>query len=228
MGSFFLLFSISGQITYQKSQILRNIRLYLICWVLPLLNQVQSGIEKSRDCRLVNMKRNILSGDLLSFCSCFNIFFICALSLLFLSCHRCPRWLRRVWDMSGIPFTRSLAVRHRNSVTLWRPLLTCRFVCLRSLTWCICVLLFVCLFFLLFVCLLSLTCCICRRCSRYRGCSVFVCLSFFCLFVCYHSRAINVESVLRLEMLDPSLSCKADRRPVEVGPAEFLKCGKLL
>ena len=30
------------------------------------------------------MKRNILFGDLLSFCSCFNVFFvICALSLLF-------------------------------------------------------------------------------------------------------------------------------------------------
>ena len=152
---------------------------------------------------------------------------MCAVFAVFLSCHRCPRWLRRVWDMSGIPFTRSLAVRHRNSVTLWRPLLTCRFVCLRSLTWCICVLLFVCLFFLLFVCLLSLTCCICRRCSRYRGCSVFVCLSFFCLFVCYHSRAINVESVLRLEMLDPSLSSEADRRPVEVGATEFLNVASL-
>ena len=47
-------------------------------------------------------------------------------------------------------------------------------------------------------------------------------LSF--VFFCYHSRAVDVESALGLEMLDPSLSREADRRPVEVGPAEFLKC----
>ena len=56
---------------------------------------------------------------------------------------------------------------------------------------------------------------------------LFVCLfvfAFLLFFVCYHSRAVDVESALGLEMLDPSLSSKADRRPVEVGPAEFLKC----
>ena len=52
--------------------------------------------------------------------------------------------------------------------------------------------------------------------------------SFVCLFVCFHSRAVYVESALRLEMLDPSLSREADRRPVEVGAAEFLKRRKLL
>ena len=54
-----------------------------------------------------------------------------------------------------------------------------------------------------------------------------VTLFFFCLFVCYHSRAVYVESALRLEMLDPSLSSEADRRPVEVGATEFLKCLKI-
>ena len=59
---------------------------------------------------------------------------------------------------------------------------------------------------------------------------LFVCLSFFffCLFVCYHSRAVYVESALGLEMLDPSLSREADRRPVEIGPAEFLNYRNLM
>ena len=56
-----------------------------------------------------------------------------------------------------------------------------------------------------------------------------VCLSFFffCLFACYHSRAVYVEGALRLEMLDPSLSSEADRRPVEVGATEFLNVASL-
>ena len=139
MDSFFLLFNISGQIAYRKKSEISDFTFILDMLGLARTESDWVGYWKKSgidgivgDWRLVNMKRNILFMDLLSFCSCFNGF---SQMCVFLSCHRCPRWLRRVWDMSGIPFTRSLAVRHRNSVTLWRPLRTCSVdVCLFEIT----------------------------------------------------------------------------------------------
>ena len=126
MDSFFFSSIYQVRLLIEKSQKYQILLLYLICWVLLELNQIGSGIEKSR----VSMVSLGTGGWWIwrgIFCSWICCLFVPASMVfsqmcVFLSCHRCPRWLRRVWDMSGIPFTRSLAVRHRSSVTLWRPL----------------------------------------------------------------------------------------------------------
>ena len=143
----------------------------------------KSGIDGIvGDCRLVNMKRNILFVDLLSFCPCFNVFLKCAFFCLVTDvrddsdvCETCPASpLHGHWQ--SVTAAQSHFDGHSKHVVLrivcLRSLTCCRCVLFACLFVCVCVCLFVCLFlcsfvflFLLFVCLLSLTCCICRECS---------------------------------------------------------------
>ena len=168
MDSFFLLFNISGQIVYRKKSDSQKYQVILVIYMLGLAltesgwvgywkKSVIDGIVG--DCRLVNMKRNILFGDLLSFCSCFlSLLFFCLVTDVRDDsdvCETCPASpLHGHWQ--SVTKTQSHFDGHSEHVVSM-------FVCLRSLTCCRCV--FFVILFLLFVCLFSLTCCICRECS---------------------------------------------------------------
>ena len=89
MDSFFLLFNISGQIAYRKKSEISDFTFILDMLGLARTESDWVGYWKKSgidgivgDWRLVNMKRNILFGDLLSFCSCFNVFCLCCFFVL--------------------------------------------------------------------------------------------------------------------------------------------------